>query len=78
MARPKIYTDKTRIHIQSEKAKAKLQQGSDRRAIVNVIVENGGSMTLAQLDKHFGFNIKGAVMTLIRSKWLSSDAEVKQ
>lgn len=73
MARPPIYTDKTRIYIQSEKADAKLQQDSDRRAIVNVIIDNGGSMTLAQLNKHFGFNIKSAVMTLIRSKWLASN-----
>lgn len=70
MARPQIYTDDTVVYITGRKAKTRLQSGSDRRAIVNVILDNGGTMTLGALDEHFGFDIRQKAIALTKSGWL--------
>lgn len=73
MARPQKYTDTTRVFLHSEKARNNLQQGSERRAIVNLIVEKGGSMTFKELDDHFGYDVRPQVAGLIRSNWLKDN-----
>lgn len=70
MARPLKYTDATRVHITGRKPESRLQPASDRRAIVNVIIDNQGSMTLKEIDDHFGFDIREKVAALIRAGWL--------
>ena len=67
--RPKEYNDKTRIRI-STTGKSKLQPNSDRKAIIQVFVDNSGVMTLAAIDQHFGFDIRSKVIALIRAGWL--------
>lgn len=70
MARPTTYTDETTLCVCTRKAKSKLQAGSERRAIVNTMVDNGGSMTVAQLCDHFGFDIRNQVRSLLNNGWL--------
>lgn len=70
MARPVVYKDDSVVVVTTENAKTKLQTGSERRAIVNVIIDKGGSMTLLELDEHFGYDIRPRVAALARSGWL--------
>lgn len=70
MARPATYTAETRVYICAAEAKSKLQADSERRSIVNKIVDLGGSATIAQLEAHYGYDVKQAVASLVRSKWL--------
>lgn len=69
LGRPQKYTDAARVFL-SATGKTKLQEGSDRRAIVNTLVANGGVMTLAALDKQFGFIIRDKVIALERAGWV--------
>lgn len=69
MARPKTYTGSVKVRV-SATGKTGLQPNSDRRAIVNVLIDNAGVMTLDQINEHFGFDISGKVRALIRSGWL--------
>lgn len=68
--RPTQYTDKTRVQICAT-GKTKLQHNSDRKAIVQLIVDNGGVMNLKAIDDHFGFDIRPKVIALIRAGWLN-------
>lgn len=70
MARPATYTDDTVVSVSAEKAKSKLQSGSERRAIVNKIVDLGGKATIAVLEKHYGYDIKQQIGALVRGGWL--------
>lgn len=71
MARPAIYTDEKVVAIQTTGAATKLQNASERRAIVNVIIDHGGAMTLKEVDDHFGYDIRNQVISLIRTGWLA-------
>jgi len=68
MGRPPRYTDATRLRLQAQ-GKSRLQTCSDRRAIVNLLVARGGVLTLAQIDKHFGFRIRDVALSLVRAGW---------
>ena len=74
--RPKIHTDKTKVRI-SATGKTKLQSQSDRRAIINALVDAGGVMTFGEINEHFGFDISAKVAALIRSGWLEIVAAKK-
>lgn len=67
--RPPTYTDDTRVCLAAS-GKYKLQQASDRRAVVQLLVDNAGCMTLGEINKHFGFDIRHRVMALVRLGWL--------
>jgi predicted neuraminidase len=75
--RPVTYTDDSRVYI-SATGNSKLQSGSERRAIVNTLVENGGSMTLKELDQSFGFVIREKVFALQRIGWVRIEVEKKE
>lgn len=70
MGRPNRYSDDFVVAVTGASARTKLQVGSDRRAIVNVIIDNGGSMTLGALDVVFGYDVRSKVMALMRNGWL--------
>lgn len=74
MGRPLTYSDDTVVCLSGKTAKSRLHQGSDRRAIVNLLLESKGRMTLQQIDDHFGYDIRSKVIALIRNGWL----EVKE
>lgn len=69
IGRPPVYTDDARVFL-STTGETRLQPGSERRAIVNKIVDNGGSMTLAALDEAFGYVVRDKVIALVRAGWV--------
>lgn len=58
--------------------KHKLQAMSDRRAVVNRLVENGGAMTVSELNDSFGFDIRRTIYDLIKAGWLAVDNQVSE
>ena len=70
MGRPAIYTDETTVCV-SPNGTSKLQTGGQRRALINVMIENGGCMTLAELDAVWGFSVRETAVALIRADWIS-------
>lgn len=70
MARPQTYKDESTVTVNAAKARTKLQAGSERRAIINLLVERGGTMTMAAIDEHFGFTMRPRVIALIKAGWL--------
>lgn len=69
MGRKKIYTDDTKVRLHPN-GKSKLQVMSDRRAIVLMMIEHGGVMTIGKINEGFGFDISSKVVALIRAGWL--------
>jgi hypothetical protein len=70
MARPEIYKDGTMVCV-STTGDSRLQKGSDRRAIVDAIIDHGGCMSMKAIDSHFGLNMRSKVIALRRAGWLS-------
>lgn len=70
MARPVKYHDKCVVAVTSHRATTKLQARSERRAIINAIIEAGGTMTLGELDDKFGYDVRSRVMALSAVGWL--------
>lgn len=69
VGRPMEYHADTlvRLHVTGT---SKLQKASARRAVINLIVENGGSMTIGEIDEHFDFSMRDVVMGLVHTNWL--------
>ena len=70
VGRPAIVSDDTILAVNSAKASAKLHADSDRRAVVNRIIAVGGKASLAELNSHFGYNVRPVVLVLITNGWL--------
>jgi len=70
MARPPTYNDSDVVSIASAEARSKLQENSQRRAIINTIVDNGGKMSLSALDESFGYDVRQQVLALVNVGWL--------
>lgn len=71
MGRPPIYTDNTQVSVSGTTAESRLQPSSERRAIINKVVDFGGTATVKQLEGHFGYDLKGKVAALVRLGWLA-------
>ena len=69
MGRNLIYSETMKVRLHPD-GKTKLQTMSDRRAIVNLIVENGGIMSIKDINTAFQFDISAKVVALLRAGWL--------
>lgn len=69
MARRPEYTNETVVRL-SPSGETTLKKFSDRRAIVNHLVDIGGVSTIGAISLHFGFDFRETVIGLIRSGWL--------
>lgn len=68
--RPLKYEDDTIVGIQTSKKSTRLNNDSERRAIVNAILDSSGRITLEDLDKQFGYSIRPRVLALIKAGWI--------
>ncbi len=78
MGRPKTYADDTIVCINATEARTRLRPDSERRAIVNRVIDAGGRMKMSSLDKAFGYNIRGIVAALITAGWLVAEEQVEE
>lgn len=69
MARPIKYDGDTVMCVRPQ-GDSRLKKHSDRRAIIDLMVENGGCMSLKEIDDHFGFTMRSKVLALMRAGWL--------
>jgi uncharacterized membrane protein len=69
MGRPRKLYDDTLVSIKAQ-GTTKLQANSDRRAVIQLLVDTGGRMTMGEINRHFGFDISTVVRGLMRSGWL--------
>lgn len=69
MARIPEYDNDTKVRL-APNGESTLKKFSDRRAIVNHLVDVGGVTTIGEISVHFGFDFRDAVVSLIRSGWL--------
>ena len=71
VGRPREYgDDSTFLAIDTANSKTKVQRGSERRAIINHLIDCGGRATFRQLNDHFGFSVRQQVLSLIKAGWL--------
>jgi len=75
VGRPFILEDDDAVFLTSRDAKSRLQGASDRRAVVNRIIEFGGKATVAQLNEAFGYDVRPIVLALVRVRWLEVDSK---
>lgn len=68
--RPKMYVNSTRVRIAPGPDASRLQENSDRRAIIMMLVDNCGSATLGEISKYFAIPMRDKVLALIRADWL--------
>lgn len=69
VGRPIDFPDSAQLGVNSATAKSKLQANSDRRAVVNRIIDQLTS-SVEELDAHFGFSTRPIVLALIAAGWL--------
>jgi len=69
MSRPRTLFDGTEVALRAT-GETTLQKASDRRAVVDLLVNNGGKMEIRQINKHFGFDISAVIRALLRTGWL--------
>lgn len=69
MGRPREYDSETVVRL-APNGDSTLKKFSDRRAIVNHLVDVGGRSTIGEINLHFGFDFRETITGLIRSGWL--------
>jgi len=72
--RPRNHPDDAVVCVSGKTARTKLQDASDRKAIVLAVLDNGGRMTVRQLVEKFAYDVRPKINTLISNGWL----EVKE
>ena len=69
--RPKSYGDSDVLVIDTSAATTVLQKASDRRAILNAIIDKGGRATISELNLLFDFDTRPVVRQLVRLGYLA-------
>lgn len=75
--RPPLLANAAVVFINGRAARTILQSGSDRRAVINRIIDLGGRATVDELNTFFGFDIRPRLLALMREGWLDSAAKKK-
>lgn len=75
VGRPFTIADQDVVFLAAREAKSKLQESSDRRAIVNRIVDAGGKATVKELNDAFGYDVRATILALIKVRWLQVEAK---
>ena len=73
--RPATYPDAMTVRIAPGDKPTRLQRRSQRRAVVDFVLDSSGRATLGEINEHFGFDVRPAVLALIRNGWLEEVAE---
>lgn len=71
VGRPQLLADNDVVFVTTRDATSKLQVASDRRAIVNRLVEFGGKASIEELNESFGYDVRATVLALVKIKWLA-------
>lgn len=69
--RPPIYTEDLRVCLKAE-GKTTLHTDSDRRAVVMLLLDNNGCMTLGAINAQFGREMKKTISAMLRTGWLTT------
>jgi hypothetical protein len=75
MGRKYVIKPEAVVMIDSANATAKLQKRSQRRALVDHLIDSGGKSTMQQINDHFGYDCRDKVASLIRVGWLAIEKE---
>lgn len=68
--RPATYPTDMVVRIAPGEKPTKLQKRSQRRAVVDFVLDSGATTTLGEINEHFGFDARPAVLALLRNGWL--------
>ena len=74
--RPKTYKSNTVVRVAPD-GSSKLQHQSDRRAIVDFLLDCGGVATLGEIDAYFEMEMRDKVVALVRAGWLETGKKKK-
>ena len=69
MGRNRKYELEDAVRI-APQGRTKLQADSDRRAVINYLIECGGMATLQEINEWFGYDISQVTRALINVGWL--------
>lgn len=72
MPRPNKYNAATIFRVNARSGH-RLHADSDRRRIIQTMIEAGGRMTLAELDDAFKQSMRIKAAALVRAGWLSAE-----
>lgn len=67
--RPATYTPATQVRV-APRGGVRLQSGSDRRVIVDFLIEQGGVATIETINDYFTLDMTDKVAALVRLGWL--------
>ena len=69
--RPVLINDEDIIAIRSVTATSRLQQGSERRAMLNTIIDAGGKITMRELNELRGYECRSKIGQLVNHGWVA-------
>lgn len=75
VGRPFILADHDVVFLSGKDAKSRLQENSDRRAVVNRIIDAGGRATVKDLNDAFGYDVRAIVLALAKVNWLGIEGK---
>ncbi len=70
LGRPPILVDSSVVVLDATTAVTRIQNASERRAVVNFLIECGGRATLYDINARFDYDTKNVVLALLRTGWV--------
>jgi hypothetical protein len=70
VGRPLTASDKAVVVLDATSARTRIQVASERRAVVNFLINVGGRATIEAINTHFDYDIRTVLFALEKSGWV--------
>ncbi len=75
IGRPPLIRNDEPLEVRPTPEATRLQRKSNRRDVLNVMLEVGAPITIDTLNQHFGKCVRPTVMALVSAGWVSKAKE---
>ena len=75
VGRPPDWTGDRRVCLAGGQAHAQVRRDSDRRAVLDAIIDSRGVTTYADLNDKVGYDTRRALLALRRAGWITLEGE---
>jgi hypothetical protein len=70
VGRPLTASDSAEVVLDATSARTRIQVASERRAVVNFLINAGGRATIGEINAHFDYDLRTVLFALEKTGWV--------